>query len=239
MTRLAVLSDVHGNAFALGAVLDDLRAEAPDAVYNLGDTVWGGADPGRAWELQAQFAPPSVRGNTDERVSGQRAGKEPMRQWLLSQLSSQVPEQLAALPTFLDVAGGEVRLAHGTPNDPWQALMLSATGSGEQLRPATFPELRERLDGFRGQVCIVGHTHREMLSVVGGTTVVNAGPVSRQKDGLPLARWVLLTRRAGRWDVEFRRVAYDVAAATDWVRQHAPASLAQQELPWLEAGREP
>lgn len=59
--RLAVLGDVHGNAFALRAVLDDIRAASPDQVLNLGDTVWGCADPARAWALQQEFAPPSVR----------------------------------------------------------------------------------------------------------------------------------------------------------------------------------
>ena len=49
--RLAVLGDVHGNAFALDAVLADVRSAAPDALFNLGDTVWGGADPARAWAL--------------------------------------------------------------------------------------------------------------------------------------------------------------------------------------------
>jgi len=237
--RLAILSDVHGNASALQAVLKDIHAAAPDALYNLGDTVWGAADPGRAWALQAQYAPPSVRGNTDERVSGQRAGKEVMRDWLRSQLPADAPPHLSTLPTFLDVAGGEVRLAHGSPRDPWEALMLTETGRGEQERPATFAELRERLNNFAGQLCIVGHTHREMLTVVGGVTVVNAGPVSRQKDGLPLARWVLLTRHNGSWNVEYRRVPYDIAAAVKWVRQNAPAPFAANEIPWLERGREP
>ena len=112
--RLALLSDVHGNAFALQAVLADIKAAAPDACYNLGDTVWGAADPGRAWVLHAQHAPPSVRGNTDERVSGQRAGQEAMCDWVRSQLPADAPQQLSALPTFLDVAGGEVRLAHSS-----------------------------------------------------------------------------------------------------------------------------
>lgn len=237
--RLAVLSDVHGNAFALEAVLKDIQAAAPDAVYNLGDTVWGAADPARAWALQAEFAPPSVRGNTDERVSGQRAGKEDMRGWLRSQLPEGVPERLGQLPTFLDVAGGEVRLAHGSPRDPWEALMLTETGRGEQERPATFGEIRERLDHFEGKLCIVGHTHREMLSVVGGVTVVNAGPISRQKDGLPLARWVLLTRQNGSWNVEYRRVPYDVAGAVKWASGNAPPPFAANEIPWLERGREP
>lgn len=194
--RLAVLSDVHGNAFALEAVLADIETASPDALYNLGDTVWGAADPGRAWVMQAQHALPSVRGNTDERISGQRASNDEMHGWLLSQLPADVPQHLSALPTFLDVAGGEVRLAHGSPRDPWEALMLTETGRGEQERPATFGEIRERLNDFAGQLCIVGHTHREMLTVVDGVTVVNAGPVSRQKDGLPLARCLGQSGRA-------------------------------------------
>ncbi|WP_102126888.1 metallophosphoesterase family protein [Deinococcus planocerae] len=239
--RLAVLGDVHGNHLALEAVLADVREAAPDRVLNLGDTVWGAADPGGAWALQREYAPPSVRGNTDERVAGLRAGKETLRAWLLAQLPPEVPGLLAALPTFLDVADGEVRVAHGSPRSPWEDLML--TEVGEHTRPARFREVRERLGGFTfdsgGRVCVVGHTHREMLSVVDGVTVVNAGPVSRQKDGLPLARWVLLPRRQGTWAAEFRRTAYDVEAAATWARAHAPASLADLEAQWLTQGKEP
>lgn len=240
--RIAVLSDVHGNAFALRAVLDDIRAASPDLILNLGDTVWGAADPAAAWALQAQFAPPSVRGNTDERVAGLRAGKEEMRAWVRAQLPDAVAALLADLPVRLDVAGGEVRAAHGSPRSAWEDLMLTGTPAG-RTRPARFAELRERLDGFTadggGQVCVVGHTHREMLAVVDGVTVMNVGPVSRQKDGLPLARWGLLTRRAGYWTPEFRRTAYDVAGAAAWAREHAPSQVAAFEAAWLSAGREP
>lgn len=233
---------MHGNAFALRAVLDDIRAAAPDLILNLGDTVWGAADPAAAWALQAEFAPPSVRGNTDERVAGLRDGREGMREWLRSQLPPDLPARLADLPVRLDVAGGEVRAAHGSPRNPWEDLMLTGTPAG-RTRPARFAELRERLDGFTadggGQVCVVGHTHREMLAVVDGVTVMNVGPVSRQKDGLPLARWGLLTRRAGHWTPEFRRTAYDVAGATAWAREHAPPQVAAFEARWLTDGREP
>ncbi|PTA69550.1 metallophosphoesterase family protein [Deinococcus arcticus] len=239
--RLAILGDVHGNASALQAVLGDLRAAAPDQVLNLGDTVWGCADPARAWALQQEHAPPTVRGNTDERVAGLKAGKEEMRAWLRQHLPPGIGETLAALPTFHDVAGGEVRVAHGSPRSSWEDLML--TEDGGHTRPAQFAELRERLDGFSveggGRVCVVGHTHREMLTVVDGITVVNAGPVSRQKDGLPLARWVQLTRRTGHWTVEFRRVPYDVQGAAAWARQHGPPRAGAHEAQWLAAGREP
>ncbi|WP_345386807.1 metallophosphoesterase family protein [Deinococcus aquaticus] len=233
---------MHGNAFALRAVLDDIRAASPDLILNLGDTVWGAADPGAAWALQAEFAPPSVRGNTDERVAGLRDGKEDMRTWVRSQVPDSLPAQLAALPVRLDVAGGEVRAAHGSPRSAWEDLMLTESPAG-RTRPARFAELRERLDGFTadggGQVCVVGHTHREMLAVVDGVTVMNVGPVSRQKDGLPLARWALLTRRDGQWTPEFRRTQYDVAAAAAWARAHAPQRVGDLEAAWLTGGREP
>jgi hypothetical protein len=78
-----------------------------------------------------------------------------------------------------------------------------------------------------------------MLAVVDGVTVVNAGPVSRQKDRLPLARWVLLTRRNGTWAVEFRRTRYDTEAAATWARMHAPGDLGESEARWLTQGHEP
>ena len=240
--RLAVLSDVHGNAFAFEAVLADIRSTSPDALYNLGDTVWGAADPGRAWEIQAEFALPSVRGNTEEIVAGLRqvgSHKAQLRDWLMVQLPEDLPSVLEKLPTFLDVADGEVRLAHGSPRDPWEALMLTERDDDEQEPHATSGEIRERLSGFSGKLCIVGHTHREMLSALDGISVVNAGPVSRQKDSLPLARWVLLTRRNGSWSVEFRRVPYDIAAAVKWIGENVPAHFAANEIPWLERGQEP
>ncbi|WP_367114309.1 metallophosphoesterase [Deinococcus sp.] len=238
---------MHGNAFALRAVLDDIRSASPDLILNLGDTVWGAADPGAAWALQAEFAPPSVRGNTDERVAGLREGKEDMRAWVRSQIPDSVPARVAALPVRLDVAGGEVRAAHGSPRSAWEDLMLTEEPAGPETagrtRPARLSELRERLDGFTadagGQVCVVGHTHREMLAVVDGVTVLNVGPVSRQKDGLPLARWALLTRRAGHWMPEFRRTEYDVAGAVAWCQAHAPQRVGDLEAGWLRGGREP
>ena len=215
--RLAVLSDVHGNAFALDAVLADIRAAAPDALYNLGDTVWGAADPGRAWEMQREFAPPSVRGNTDEFMLSNLAELQPStrlyREFVEAQLGG-VPPELGRLPVSLSVADGEVLLAHGSPRDPWKYLMFS----GEVL--ATPAELRERLHGAAPKVVVVGHSHTELLDTRLGISVVNAGSVSRQKFGDPAARWVLLDKGNGGWSVSFRRVDYDIEAAAHWAEWH-------------------
>ncbi|ASN80034.1 metallophosphoesterase family protein [Deinococcus ficus] len=228
--RLAVLGDVHGNAFALEAVLADVRSAAPDALFNLGDTVWGGADPARAWALQQEFAPPTVRGNTDETLAVWHADRGQVWQdWLRPLLPAELPARLGALPTTAEVAGGEVLLAHGTPHSAWTAL-FSADGGGVPLPPR---EIAQRVQGWPGaRVVVVGHTHTEQVATHGGVTFVNAGSVSRQPRGTdPHARWVLLERRAGAWNVTFRRVPYDTATAACWARQHCP--LGEQEAALL------
>ncbi len=47
--KIAVFGDVHGNRFALDAVVADIERHAPDAWVNLGDQLFGGADPAGAW----------------------------------------------------------------------------------------------------------------------------------------------------------------------------------------------
>ena len=45
MTRLALLSDVHGNVHALRSVAEAVRAAAPDAIAVAGDYAANGAFP--------------------------------------------------------------------------------------------------------------------------------------------------------------------------------------------------
>ncbi|WP_216317912.1 metallophosphoesterase family protein [Deinococcus aestuarii] len=234
--RVAILSDVHGNRFALEAVLADLRSLAPDLICNLGDTVWGGADPAGAWALQMREAPPTVRGNTDEFLLADPAELDAEtrvgREFLERELGG-VPPELAALPVTATVADGEVLLAHGAPSSPWDALFL--VKEGDAVRPALPVEMLERVAAWpAARVVVVGHTHKEQVATRRGVTFVNAGSVSRQGHGDPAARWVLLERRAGFWNVTFRRTAYDVEAAARWAEAHAPNGA--QEARQLRTG---
>ncbi|UBV42200.1 metallophosphatase family protein [Deinococcus taeanensis] len=232
--RIAVLGDVHGNAFALEAVLADLRACAPDLTLNLGDTVWGAADPARAWALQLEHAPPTVRGNTDELVAGWHPDRFPEWQaWVTEQLPPDLPGTLGALPTTAQRAGGELLLAHGAPHTTWDALFAGPDG-----RSASPAELEARVQDFpAARVVLIGHTHQEQLRSVHGLTFVNVGAVSRQLQGDPAARWTLLERRAGQWNVTFRRVPYNVEAAAAWAAAHCP--MGAQEAEHLRTGRPP
>lgn len=237
--RIAVLSDVHGNRFALEAVLRDIHAASPDLLCNLGDCVWGSADPAGAWALQVQDAPPTVRGNTEEFLLAKPEDLQPqtrmIRNWLEKELGG-VPAELRDLPLTATVAGGEVLLAHGSTTSAWDALLWTQEGGVDRL--ANDAELQARVAGWPGvKLVVVGHTHRELIWCRQGLTFVNAGPVSRQFQGDPAARWVLLEKQGTAWNVTFKRTEYDVEAAAQWALAHAPDG--EKEAAHLRTGRLP
>lgn len=229
--RLAVLSDVHGNAPALEAVLRDLRAESPDLVVNLGDQVEGSADPARAAALQYELARAGaleVRGNNEEKFwpGGRRSAlSRAYGAWLETQLDAATRARLAALPLTARTPDGCVFACHGTPESAWDSLLWvwQSEGEGRGFYRARDPRtLRAVVAPLNAEVVLCGHTHRPGATRVGDTLVVNAGAVSDQVDGDPRARWTLLECRRGHWTVDFRAVEYDVEAAVRWSQSHSP-----------------
>src|SRR3954470_5780901 len=72
MTRVVVLSDVHGNAVALEAVRAAIRKEKPDLVAVAGDLALNGPDPAGAIDLLRTMESDGaaiVSGNTDIAVT--------------------------------------------------------------------------------------------------------------------------------------------------------------------------
>jgi predicted phosphodiesterase len=235
--RIAVFGDVHGNAFALQAVIADMERHQPDAWVNLGDQLFGGADPAAAWEAQQQLKERhgvhEVRGNTDERlgeVLTASTEKREMLEWLHQVLPDGAAAYVAGLPTRVTLAGGEVLAAHGTPDSAWTYLLRDGKGW------ASDAQVLERLGEVgEARVVVVGHSHLEHVRQIGNLTVVNCGAVSRQKDGSPHARWVLLEGEGDVWNASFRRVPYDVEVAAAWAAAHAYHG--EKEAQQLRSGR--
>lgn len=229
--RVAVISDVHGNAFALEAVLRELWAVSPDLIVNLGDQVEGPADPARAAAMQLDLARAGaveVRGNNEEKLwpDGRRS---PLARaygaWLETQVNAADLARLAALPLTARALAGAIVACHGTPMSTWDSLLWVWQPEGEDrgfYRARDPRELRALVEPLGAEVVLCGHTHRPGATRVGDTLVVNAGAVSDQVDGDPRARWTLLTRGRTGWSVDFRAVSYDIGAAIRWAEAHSP-----------------
>ena len=228
MTRLAVLSDIHGNLLALEAVLADIQAQAqnaPDAYWVLGDLV--AFCPWPAESLARLRALPNVaflQGNTDRYLVTGRRPTMPVRspedwermpeslsrrdanfRWTVEHLSYADYEFLRDLPPRLEmeVPGyGRIVAVHATPAD-----------DETNLYPDTLDdEIRPHLAGLDARLLLYGHTHRPVDRTVDSVRLVNAGSVGLPLDGDPRSAYGLLDFEGGRCAVTIRRVEYDPEA---------------------------
>lgn len=209
---VAVLPDVHGNLFALDAVLAELEAHPPEAVVVGGDIV-AGPMPAEVLARLRELPWPVhwLRGNADRAVVMGFDGtippallEHPLYQgdaWAATFLEREDRDMLDALPPLLalEVAGlGPILFCHAT-----------ARSDEERVTTATPPERLERiLDEATADLIVAGHTHRQFDRTVGERRFVNAGSIGRPYEHEPGAYWLRLGP-----GVDLRRTAYDTAGA--------------------------
>jgi putative phosphoesterase len=225
LSRIAVISDVHGNRLALEAVLADIRDHGADATINLGDHVSGPMEPAETADLLMSLDLPSIRGNHDRQLVEERpADMGKTDRFTIERLTAAHVAWLRGMPVTR-VFEGDVFMAHGTPqNDETYWLEhITAMGSVALRRPAAIEKAAE---GFDYPVLLCGHTHTQrMVRLKDGRIIVNPGSVGCPAyhddnpkphlvgTGAPDARYALIERKAGRWSVALRIVPYDHDAA--------------------------
>jgi putative phosphoesterase len=224
--RVALISDIHGNAVALEAVLVDIGRRHVDEIVCLGDVAAGGPQPRQALERLRRLRCPVVRGNADDWLLGEppaEADEDAYRlrtivEWARGQLGD---ADIAYLESFLptiefDLAESRHLLCfHGSPQ----------ANSDRLLATTPEAELARIFAGAAADVLIGGHTHLQLARRLGGGLLVNPGSV-----GLPLHSEAELPSRAARRPrlprfaeyalveadaeiaVELRRVPVDVGA---------------------------
>ena len=126
-TKIGIITDVHGNAPALRAVLAELaREDDVDCVYGAGDLIGIGPDTNEVLDLL--FSLPdftSVAGNHEDCILALVAGNPPgsppgieeHHQWVADRLDRRFLPQLEALPRVLAPRHGDTELfiAHYHP----------------------------------------------------------------------------------------------------------------------------
>jgi predicted phosphodiesterase len=205
-----VLGDVHGNAVALEAVLDKIRADPPELVVVNGDLSWG-AEPEATLELADSLADALfVRGNAESAllrlVHGEVAEPTDTEAWMLEQHTAQRIADIEgyAGAVTVDVEGaGRLFICHGSPR-----------GDQELVTPGTPDERMEALlAGTQLDVLVTAHVHLQFRRGVLGITSMNAGSVGLQYGGAPASYWAEIGP-----DVRLRSTPYDVDEAERRIR---------------------
>ncbi|MBL7200760.1 MAG: metallophosphoesterase family protein [Anaerolineae bacterium] len=234
--RLAVLSDVHGNAWALESVLADVERHRPHRFVLLGDLLADGPAPARTLALlRALPNATCVQGNTDRYLADLAQVVPPRSEmpdliqtwrWAVDRLGEEGRRFLACLPTdaMLETPVGRVLATHGTP------------GNDEGLLYPGRADTWADLNWHGARLLLVGHTHPPFVLETEGGTIVNPGSV-----GIPTptgwrASYALVDLfGGGQIAVRHEQVAWDIEAYIAAFEEGIP--LNRKAAPMLEALR--
>ena len=218
-TRIALISDVHGNEVALDAVLAELRRAGVDRIVCLGDVTTLGPRPSAVLQRLEDLGCACILGNHDEFMLEPELvhdyAKVPLIasavQWAHAQLSTREIDFVRTFQRTLEVpldASNRLLLFHGTPESNTTDLLATTPRDAVDVM----------LDGRHAPVMAGGHTHIQMLRQHKGALIVNPGSVGMPfkeyvgggpPEILAQAEYAIVTSNNGSIGVELHRVPLD------------------------------
>ena len=218
--RVLIVSDLHANLEAFQSVIEHAGSNGGfDQIWELGDLVGYGPDPGGCIDLLRDHAHVGVAGNHDLAAVG-KLGLEQFNmyaaaaaRWTAAQLSDEHADFLRGLPLREEI--GDFTAVHGSPRDPvWEYLMSRSSAN------ANFGH-------FNTRYCLVGHSHVPFVCrleegeavfyeipldvpvpLENDRCIINPGSVGQPRDRLPTASYLLHDSDAN--TISHHRAEYDI-----------------------------
>jgi len=239
----AVISDIHGNAVALRAVLAHIADAGIERIVCLGDVLGYGPDPAESLDLIREHCTWALMGNHDFGVLYEPTNFNPAAEqsafWTREQLDAEPDEDLRA-QRYDYLARMKVRIIDHVDGDDTPILAVHASPRrpiNEYIFPDDAQDAPDKLEAIFDRVeriAMVGHTHvpgvftdepdfypptelgeeRTYNFLDGEKAVINVGSVGQPRDHDPRASYAVLT--PGK--VTFHRVEYDVKQTAEKIK---------------------
>ena len=223
MTKIALLSDIHGNTTALEAVLEDAKRAGVEEYWLLGDVLMPGT--GRRHLLNLLKELPitvQILGNWEDSLWRAMKGMlDPSRashrylmrhcQYILEEICPEEIEAMQSLPMQVhrEISGLRVGITHHLPDKNWGRELIHIGDQKDFDRLVTNPPC---------DLAVYGHIHQQFFRYgSGGELILNPGSIGQpfflqanlRKD-LRAMYAILEFDESGLKDVDFRRVSYDI-----------------------------
>lgn len=217
--KLGLLGDIHGNAPALSAVLEDMSHHRPDFVVQLGDAMNGPVDPPGVAKILRQQAMIHIQGNGDRMVASvDESSRSRSAQFARALLDTPDLDWMGSWPLLYQ--DKDFVACHGSPSSDTEYLLEEVRATGVSLRAAE--EIRQRVSPINSPLIMCAHTHiPRVVQLDRETLVVNPGSVGlpaytdeapvfhRMETGSPHARYALAEFIRGAWKVALWAIPYD------------------------------
>ncbi|MBN1256283.1 MAG: metallophosphoesterase family protein [Planctomycetes bacterium] len=231
MGRIAILSDVHGNAEAFKAVLEDIKQRGINTIINIGDLIGYGPEPEQCIDLAMEFCDVSLFGNHEYAVLNGAQGFNPVAEAAVNFVRKRLKppdttnEDMLRRWSFLESllpslhAHAGFSAMHGSPRHFIMEYVLPSDPEGDPLK------IDSIFDAMLRPIAFVGHTHFPGVIEESGTrfltmeslegryklspkrnAIINVGSVGQPRDRDIRACYAEFDGEG----VYFRRVEYDV-----------------------------
>jgi predicted phosphodiesterase len=208
--RLLCISDIHGHADALAAVLATAERRGYNKILVAGDLCFPGPKPLETWRRLTQANAVCVQGVGDRalatldvgrvreraRSANERAKLDRLSQ-VRTELGDLILARLARLPETFRLPledGSEIVLVHGSPADPLEPITHDMTDQ----------EISALLGDDPADIVLCGGSHVSFERMVAGVRVINLGSVGEAPggDGLAHADLTIIETRASGVEIE-------------------------------------
>jgi predicted phosphodiesterase len=249
--RIAAISDIHGNLYALDAVLEDIRWRNVDLTVNLGDILSGPLLPRETADRLMEIDAPTIRGNHERRLLApdrQRMGPSDLH--AADSITAPQREWLTALPATRWITEA-LFMCHATPSSDIACFLEDIRD--RELVPAPLACIEERAKPCPAALILCGHSHIPRVAHLRtGQIIVNPGSVGiqayeghhpgphRVEIGSPHARYAIVEETARGWSAQLVAVPYDWEAAARLAERRArPEWAAALRTGYVEPGPAP
>ncbi len=190
---VAILSDIHGNIYALKEVIKECKKAGVEKFLVLGDLVGYYYYPKEVLETLLSLNSIMIQGNHERLLENLVKGKIKKdtlskkygcgHQIAANSLSKKQLDYLFNLPkqTSLTIDNTIFSLNHGSPNDQDEYLYLNAS-----------KEILDRCDIASVDFVLVGHSHYAFEYKCNNSILLNVGSVGQNREKSGIASWGLI-----------------------------------------------
>ena len=204
--KIAVISDIHANVYALMNVLEDIDTEKVDTIICLGDLIGYGPHPNEVISIIRRRHILCIKGNYDNSVVDNEYSyirETPINSfslpWTVNELLDENRIFLDNLPsTFtLNIADKNLLFVHGSPNKINEYLLKDGYNTSEVM------------NFINEDALICAHTHIPGIKEFGNKIYINSGSVGKPKIGRPNITYCILNiNKEDRMKVETKEIPY-------------------------------
>lgn len=242
--EIAIISDIHGNSYALEAVLANIQEKGIKTIINLGDSLYGPLDPRGTLDMLIDTKIKSISGNQDRFIIQKESKKFKNKtlEAVRSAIKKKGIEWLSSLDKDL-IYKDIIYCCHGTPHDDSEYLLEKIADKKLILKKSW--AINEMLLPVEQNIILCGHSHTQNFVDTGEKIVINPGSVGlpaytdgspihhRVESHSPYAKYSVLTLNSVSHHIDQVSVIYNYEKAARLAEKNGREDWAA----WLRNGR--